>query len=151
MLKDYCGPGSGDKYDEITHRFIGELFYDCEVDIIPPPIDGDKSYYKITKKMASGESRTVMLQGWDLDSVAEDSIVEKRDCATSIMEKLVEHMGDVIVLEEDVETFSLIKDVSDRLCSARAEINYTVSERYHKMMLERVEKQVEKEKKECQG
>ena len=151
MLKDYCGPGAGDKYDEITHRFIGELFHDCEVCILTPPIDGDKSYYQITKKMASGESRTVMLQGWDLESVAEDSIVEKRDCATSIMEKLVDHIGNAFVTDKDVETFSLIKEVSERLCTANSEIKYTVSERYHKMMLERVEKQVEKEKKECQG
>ena len=144
MLKDYNGPGADDKEGEVTHRFIGELLDDCEVLICPPDIDGDKSYYRIRKKMPSGIMREVNLQGWDLESVAEDSICEKRDCAERIVEQMVGN-PDKWNMAEAIETYSLHKEISDRICKAKMEVDHVVGERYRKLMINRIYKQVEKE------
>lgn len=147
MLKNYTGPGAAGKDGEVTHRFIGELLDDCEVTVSVPDIDGDKSYYCIARRAPSGIRREVNLQGWDLESVAEDSILERRDCAERIAEDLVRD-PDKWNMVHAIENYLFHKEISDRICNAKADVDSIVGERYRKIMYNRIYRQVEKERED---
>ena len=128
MLVEYCGPGAAGKEGELLHRFIGELFDDCEVRILVPDIEGDKSYYKISKKMPSGKDVEVMIQGWCLESLTEDCYDEKRDYAEKVLERLV--LEKKIDIEEVSEKFGLLMDVYERIRKEMIDIEDEVGKRY---------------------
>ena len=137
MLKDYTGPGADDVEGEIVHRFIGELLDDCDVLVNVPDIDGDKSYYRIMRKMQSGRTVEVLIQGWDLESIAEDCRFEKREYAEDILEKLVRNRDDVNI-DDVIEKFSFMMEISDRISGAKADIDDQVGERFRKLMYDRI-------------
>lgn len=135
MLVGYIGPGAAGSDGEILHHFIGELLDDCEVYVIVPDIDGDKSYFDVRKKMPSGEIREVNLQGWDIESIIDILKEEKESYANDIMERVVRKEN--IDFEKSKEVFSLMMELEDRLVKAYREVSEETWKRYDKIMEER--------------
>lgn len=147
MLVGYIGPGAAGKDGEILHHFIGELLDDCEVYVIVPDIDGDKSYFDVRKKMPSGEIREVNLQGWDLESIIDILRDQKAWYANDLMERVVRKEN--VDFDKSKEVFSLMMELYERLIKASREISEETWKRYDKIMEER--RKVEDGKNEKTG
>lgn len=135
MLVEYTGHGAAGKDGEILHHFIGELLDDCEVYVIVPDIDGDKSYFDVRKKMPSGEIREVQLQGWDLESIIDILRDEKAWYANDLMERVVRKEN--VDFDKSKEVFSLMMELYERLIKASREISEETWKRYDKIMEEK--------------
>ena len=135
MLVGYIGPGAAGRDGEILHHFIGELLDDCEVYVIVPDIDGDKSYFDVRKKMPSGEIREVQLQGWGLESIIDILRDKKAWYANDLMERVVRKEN--VDFDKSKEVFSLMMELYERLIKASREISEETWKRYDKIMEER--------------
>ena len=145
MLIEYIGPGAAGEKGEILHRFIGELLDDCEVYVTVPDIDGDKSYYNVRKKMPSGRTVEVDLQGWGLASILSILKEEKAWYADDMMERVVRKEN--IDFEKYKDKFSLMMELYGRLLKAYREITDETWSRYEKIMNERRMAENEKDEK----